>query len=239
MTKACIGLVKVGNLKSTRIGLVKVGNISFLVDWRRYWLNWRESHRHLHHIWEIFKAFTSFPKLIAGMLVIIILMLVLATNTGDCDWVLFLVFWNGSRHKIANPFHQSRVDLEVLEAKTLSSPFTTQQRGHWGSYFCQYRHAVLWMIFYCCTTIWKVWPPPPREYWATISNSCKEPLLLVEAPPILPPWSNPSIFCVVDPSRHSDTCKAASLEIWKWTISVWMHSTCHWVSNKHICSSFR
>ena len=94
---------------------MKVGNISFLpwvktlrlklracgysvfVNWRRYWLNWRESHWDLHHICEIFKAFTSFPKLIVGMLIIIIRMLVLATNKADCEWVSFLVFWKGSR----------------------------------------------------------------------------------------------------------------------------------------------
>ena len=163
-------IIRPGNLKSSRIGLMKVGNISFLpwvktlrlklracgysvfVNWRRYWLNWRESHWDLHHICEIFKAFTSFPKLIVGMLIIIIRMLVLATNKADCEWVSFLVFekvQDSFAFKIENPFHQSRVDLEVLKAKTISSPFTIQLRGHRGSYFCQYRHAVLWMFFYC------------------------------------------------------------------------------------------
>ena len=146
--------IRPGNLKSTRIGHVKVGNISFLprvkilrlklkacgcsvcVDWRRYWLNRKESNWHLHHICEKFKAFSSFPKLIVGMLVIII-------------FSFFEKVKDSSAFKIENPFHQCRVDLEVLESKIISSPFTTQQRGHWGSYFCQYRRAVLWMIFYC------------------------------------------------------------------------------------------
>ena len=98
---------------------------------------------------------------------------------------------------------QSRLGGDTIKNK--KQPFATEQTRHWGSYFCQYRYAVLWMIFYCfanyllyrciiikvgglfCffTTIWKVWPPPPRGWWGPPTvNLLKRPLLSVAAPPV-------------------------------------------------------
>ena len=130
-------------------------------------------------------------------------------------------------------------------------------------FFCQYRHAVLSRFFTalqitCCMDVIhciiikvgglycfffynnmeSVTPPPPEVGGPPTVTLVKSPLLLVEETPILPPWFNPSIFCVLHPSQQNDTSKAASLESRNWTISFWMHSThsnfdesvCHFIN---------
>ena len=188
--------------------------------WRRYWLNRRESHSHLHHICEEFRHLQAFWSWLFGCLSLLFLCWCCPRIQLIVSEFFFKIFMKRFKTAFLSnlkiPFisavlagQKSRVDLEVMESKIISNP-SQQKTSQWGSHFCQYRHAVLWMIFLLLCKLPAVWmyhyksgslycffmytiqqygkcnPPPPSKGWwgpptVTLLN---RPLLSVAAPPM-------------------------------------------------------
>ena len=137
--------------------------------WRRYWLNRRESHSHLHHICEEFRHLQAFWSWLFGSLSLLFLCWCCPRIQLIVSEFLFFIFMKRFNTALLSnlkvPYinamlagQKSRVELEVMKSKTISSPFTTQRTRHWGSFFvntdmlsCGWFFTALQIT--CCTDV--------------------------------------------------------------------------------------